>query len=332
MALFSRGSLLLHRLRTIQPARLSSWIPWKRSSEPASEQLSETSEDKVTDTSAPTETDPRTGEPRAWSNWSYPTELSALARRIGHSIESLPSLQAALTDRRLFSKVATHEKPQEYSRLSILGRATLKFYVHEYLFFTFPKLEGSMLLDLSNYLTNDTALCQLTDYLGITDLIKTERIFNNGSNTKFISTILCSVVGAVYENQGPEAARSFVHNFVVSQLSGKDIQELIKLEHPRFMLQSILKGQGLPRAESRLIKESGRATHFPTFQVAVFSGERLLGDGHGSSIKRAEREALITALASQFKTQVANAPLPSDSDPGFSTEKELNLNRHISQS
>ncbi len=332
MALFSRGTLsLFHRLRVSAPVRFSSWTPWKKDSESSKQNPSVMPEEKVTDKTITNEPDPRTGQPRAWSNWDYSTELSALARRIGYSIETLPSLQTALTDRPLFSKVGFHEKPPEHSRLAVLGRATLKFYVHESLFYTFPKLEGSMLVDLGNYLTNDTALCKLADYLGVVDLIKTERVLNSGSNAKFISSILSSVVGAVYENQGPGSARSFVHNFIVSQLGGKNIQEVIKLEHPRFMLQSILKEQGLPRAESRLVKESGRSTHFPTFQVAVFTGERLLGEGHGSSIKRAEREALLTALMSQFNTQLANVPLPSDSDPGFTPEKELNLNRQTSK-
>lgn len=320
MAFFSRarGSLLLfHRIKVSAPIRLSSWIPWKKESQPDVQKPSIKSEDKAT---LSIETDPRTGEPRTWSNWDYSTELSAFAKRIGHSVDTLPSLQIALTDRPLFDKV---EKFPEHSRLAVLGQATLKSYVTESLFFSFPKLEGSMLLDLRNYLTNETALCKLADYLGVVDLIKTERVLKSGSNARFISSMLCSVVGAIYENQGPPSVRSFVHNFVVSQLGGKNIEEIIKLEHPRFMLQRILKEQGLAQPESRLVKESGRATHFPTFQVAVFSGERLLGEGHGSSIKRAEREALLAALMSQFSTQLTNAPLPSDNDPGFTPEREL---------
>ena len=336
MAFFSSRAVLrsprysqLRALSAPCSVRLAPWLPWKTKEQDPDPKVKRVESEHPSRPRFVRPRDPRTGKPRAGSNWNYATELSALAKRIGHSEETLPSLRVALTDRRLLRNVpipSNQEKPQECTRLAVLGRSTLAFYVHEYLYFTFPKLEGSMLLDLSGHLIKNDALFQLAEHLGVMDLIKTKRVLEDPSNVSFVADVLCAVVGAVYENQGPKAARAFVLSFVVSQLSGKDIHQLIKLEHPRFMLHTILKTQGLARPESRLLKESGRATHFPTFQVGVYSGERLLGEGHGTSIKRAEREAMMAALVTQFKGQLSEAPLPSDSDPGYTPEDELSIN------
>lgn len=330
---FYRSTPVTTSISRAEVIRLYSWNRWRlgQESEVLENQLSEDNHLVSQEVNDPASRDPRTGEPRLWSNWDYSTELSALAQRIGHSVESLPSLQTALTDRPLLTKVLAKERPQEYSRLSVLGRSALELYVNESLYFTFPQLEGSMLRDLRHHLTSHQTLSELAGYLGITELIKTERVLNNTSNNRFVADILCSVVGALYECQGPGAARTFVHNFVVSQLNGKNIEELIKLQHPRFMLQSILKAQRMPRAEARILRESGRATHFPTFQVGVYSGGHLLGEGHGSSVKRAEREAILAALVTQFKTQLTNTPLPSDTDPGYQYEGKIKFARLLEQ-
>ena len=314
------------------PVRNASWLSWKTKEDTNSPQAKVENIPETPKFFRPR--NPRTGKPRAGSNWNQTAELTALAQRLGHDTNILPSLKVALTDRRLLrnvpsSKDAAKTRPKEYTRLSVLGRSTLTFYVNEYLYFSFPKLEGTMLTDLSGFLTKDEMLCSLASHLGVTDLIRTRRVLDDPSNTRFVADVLCAVVGTVYETRGPLAARKLVYDFVIPQLSGKNIHELIKLEHPRFMLYTILKTQGLPKPESRLIKESGRATHFPTFVVGVFVGDKLLGEGCGTSLKRAEREAMATALVKEFQSQLASSPLPSDDDPGFIHENSPKLNTEV---
>lgn len=321
----------LNATSSVPHVRRASWLPWKAEEKG---QISPVKVEKIpTDTSRPKFVrvrNPRTGLPRVGSNWNETAELTSLAQRLGHDKDILSSLKVALSDRSLLravpsSKDPAKSKPKEYTRLSVLGRSNLTFYVNEYLYFSFPKLEGTMLTDLCMFLTKDEALAKLANYVGVTDLICTQRVLDDPSNTRFVADVLCAVAGAIYETKGPQAARKLVFDFVVPQLSGTDIHELIKLEHPRFMLHTILKSQGLPRAESRLIKESGRATHFPTFVVGVFVGDKLLGEGHGTSIKRAEKEAMVAALVKEFQSQLTSVPLPSDNDAGFIPEDSPQL-------
>lgn len=258
--------------------------------------------------------DPLTGKKILGSNWNYSAELFALASRVGVESVHLPFLQVALRDKSVVGAAPSSksQRLQEHSRLSVLGQSVLQHYVHEYLYFNYPKLAGDMLKDISNFLTSEAQLTDLSHHLGVTQLIQTRKLLNDPKNSLVVTDAFCAVIGVLYEKQGAKSARSFVHDFVISQLANKDLSELIKLQHPRFMLNAILKSKGRPRLVSRLITESGRATHFPSFVVGVYSGDQLLGEGCGTSLKRAEREAMVTALQTHFQTELSKAPLPSD--------------------
>ena len=280
--------------------------------------------------------DPCTGQPRIGGNWSYKAELHAFAHRLGFDSEQLPSLKKALIEKssvRVSSpRVAADGSERRYidhnGRLSVLGRAVVGHYVLEYLYFTYPNLEGGMIEDLCSFLTCEQTLVELANHLGVTELIRTRHVLNEAQNNYIINDSFCATVAAAYNDIGPKAARKIVHDFVVTQLAGKDLNELIKLEHPRFMLQTLLKSRGQPRLVPRLIRESGRLTHFPSFVVGVFSGGELLGEGCGTSLKRAEREALNAALRKHFQTELLNAPLPSDHED-FCSEGNLNTLHEI---
>ncbi len=248
------------------------------------------------------------------NNWNYKTELSALAVRLGHTGESVPSLEAALhhEGRSVSTSSGTKQHYVKRNRLSMLGRSTMMHYVNEYLFFSYPMMDGSMLKDLSNSIVNDEALATLANHFGVTDLMKTKTV--QVSDVHIVSEALCGVVGAVYRDQGPKLARKLVHDVIIAQLAGQDLQEVVKLQHPRFMLNTLLRRQGKPKPVTRLISESGRATHFPSFVVGVYSGESCLGEGTGTSLRRAETEAMLTALRGHFQKELSAAPLPSDQE------------------
>ena len=269
--------------------------------------------------------DPRTGDFRKGNNWEYQTELSALAVRLGHEREELPSLQKALECERVqgaHSLPKTKQGGSEPNRLSVLGKSVLHYYVNEYLYYFYPMMNGCMLQDLGQSLLNYDSLNYLSCYIGVTDLVQTKTNLSLPPNIVIVAQAFCAVIGAVYRDKGPKAARNVVHDLVVSQLAGKDLEEIVKLQHPRFMLTSILTTQGRPGPQSRLVSESGRATHFPSFRVGVFSGNDLLGEGTGTSLRRAEREAMLTALRSHFIKELSEALLPSDSED-YSCEAEL---------
>ena len=256
------------------------------------------------------------------SNWNYTAELSALAQRLGHDVQELPSLKIALTHRSFLTAgkegeegrkepdSLEMEQQQCNDRLGRLGGALLRFFVEEYLFFTYPRLEGKHSFDIHTSLTHPASLARVASYLGVTDLLLTG--LSDGGGEPMTARALQAVVGALYVDKGASAAKRVVNDFIITQLAGQDFGELIKLQHPKFMLRAVLRSQGKPPPVSRLMRESGRLTHFPSFVVGVYSGEKLLAEGCGTSLKRAEREAVTAALQKHFQTELSQAPLPSD--------------------
>ena len=275
--------------------------------------------------------DPRTQEARPGSNWTYSKELFALTQRLGYDLPDLPKLQTALTHRSWLIQRAKEavegegeaeakegeareegESEEHNSRLSFLGRTLVHYFVTEHLLAAYPNMQADVLANLCTFMLNDEALVKCADYVGLTELIRSQRRLGDPRLQKIIVRALHATVSCLQLDQGPAAARKFVTEFIISKMAGVDLHEVIKLQHPRLMLKMILVSQGLPQAESRLLKETGRATHFPTFVVGVYSGEKLLGEGCGTSLKRAEREAIVAALHEHFSTQLASASVPQD--------------------
>ena len=261
------------------------------------------------------------------SNWNYTAELFALAQRLGHDPKEVPSLRVALVHRSALAKLEEtegSEKKQHNGRLAVLGRSILSHYVQECLYFAYRNMEGNHLLDMGRFLTSPETLTKVANYLGVKDLIRTKYKPSDTSGGHIITSSLCAIIGALYIDKSPQAARTLVHDFVLTQLAGQDMHEIIKLRHPKFMLSAILKGQGQQLPRARLLRESGRLTHFPSFVVGVYSGEKLLAEGCGTSLKRAEKEAVLAALHKHFQTELRKVPLPSDHED-FLEEGQLNL-------
>lgn len=253
--------------------------------------------------------DARTGEPRLGRNFNYKMELTTLAKRLGYELESLPSLQTALTHR----SANWRGTPQEHNgRLAVLGKTALIHYVQEYIYFKYPKMDAKSLLDICNELTHSSTLSDLTSQLGIVELLLTKVKPSDGQYQNMLGKSFNAILGAVYSDQGALAARKLVNSFVISILKSSDIRDFLKLHKPVFILTEILKREGKPRPEARLLKETGRLSHFPTFVMGVYSGDQFLGEGSGSSLSRAKNEAMASAIRSHYMKELKHVELPSD--------------------
>ena len=128
--------------------------------------------------------------------------------------------------------------------------------------------------------------------------------------------------------QGFAATRAFVHSHFLSRLlpaassphaaptAVSDLTPLLKFTSPTLTLTNALKKQHWVFTEPpshRLLKESGRLSSRPTFLSGVFSGDKKLGEGFGSSIKMSEWRASEDALRRLFFAgREVGKGLPSD--------------------
>ena len=262
----------------------------------------------------PDRVDPRTGILTSYYNWNHDLELSAFAHRVGYSPQKLPSLLQAVTAWRYQPMDISDDKCND--RLAVIGKSVLLMFIREFLYFTYPNMPDESMLKVDLALASAESLAKVCERLGLVDIILTRPIGPDEKRTKLesediLSDALTAVVGAVHFDQGPCATRKFVHNFILPQLSQNEINNVVRLENPKEFLELMLKQQNRGPPESRLLKESGRLTHFPTFVVGIFSDKKIIGEGAGTSLNRAEKEAMNAAIMSHIMRVVKQPHFPS---------------------
>ena len=260
--------------------------------------------------------DPKTGTVTAYSNWSHKVELFSFAHRVGYDPQQLPSLLEAVTAKGYEPSEVTEQQSQSSNgTLAVLGKSVTLLFVREFLYFTYPNLPGESILQVDLALTGSKSLAKVCECLGLADVILTRPVDIDEKRTPLeaqdiLSNALLAVVGAVYFDQGAEEARKFVHNFILPQLTQNQVRDIVRLKKPKEMLTNMLKQQNRGPAESRLLRESGRLTHFPTFVVGIFSDQKIVGQGVGTSLDRAEKEAMNTAIVSHIMKETKNPNFP----------------------
>jgi len=218
-----------------------------------------------------------------------------LEERLGHPFRDPHLLVRALTHR---SAAREQGLPPEETneRLEFLGDAVIQLIVSDLLVARHPRAtEG----DLSRWrarLVCQPSLAAAATALGLgDDLHLGEGEARSGGRQK--ESLLCAVyeavVGALYLDGGMEAARRLVHLHLAG--GAADPEALESGWDAKGRLQEVTQGRYrlLPRYE---VVEASGPDHAPHFRVAVWLGERHLGDGDGGSKKGAEQAAAARAL------------------------------------
>ncbi|KAI9491042.1 ribonuclease III domain-containing protein [Zychaea mexicana] len=223
--------------------------------------------------------------------------LSAFGARVG-----LQSLSPSLLEQAVTHSSATN--------LTYLGKRVLGLYATEYLHSKYPSMHMSAFNEVLKKYIGYRSLSHIGREVGLQDVVRREH------DEEVQSTVLAecfnALVGALYQEQGPEAAKKFVHAHILSR--ELDVRPLIKLENPKRYLSALMKKTGQEAPVSRLLSETGRLSSAPVFVIGVFSGENKLGEGFGSSLKMAEYRACQDALASHYGKEEKDFVLPSDAD------------------
>ena len=117
----------------------------------------------------------------------------------------------------------------------------------------------------------------------------------NNVNDTIVADIFESIVGAIYLDQGLEAARSLFNQVVVPCIKNNNIF----LGDYKSKLQELVQTTK-KSLEYRLINESGPA-HDKVFTCQVKVDDIIMGIGSGTSKKAAEQVAAREALKKQIK-------------------------------
>lgn len=208
--------------------------------------------------------------------------IHALGARLG--LQSL--------DANVLKQALTHKSVQDSNNnasLEFIGKRVVGLFATEYVHCKYPSLHPGAFNTALRAFIGNKSFTKIATEVGLQHTV-TWKAPEDDSVKLGYSTVMAdcmnALIGAIYQEQGQEAAKKFIHDFVLSR--DFDIKPIIKVQEPKRHLTALLKQLHKEPAQSRLISETGRASSAPVFVVGVFSGQNKLGEGFGSSLKMAE--------------------------------------------
>lgn len=223
--------------------------------------------------------------------------LNELEKGLGYVFQDKALLTNALTH----SSFANENRDQgicDNERLEFLGDAVLGFVVAEYLFRRFPDRPEGELTRIRADLVCETNLARQAATVRLGDHLLLGHGEDQGGGRKrasIVSDAMESVIAAAYMDGGFEAAKGIIDRLILRDVpTGRPhnfdyktaLQELVQRKKDQVL-------------HYELIHESG-PDHDKHFQVQVQLNGKTVGQGEGSSKKRAEQAAAECAIQVLF--------------------------------
>lgn len=219
--------------------------------------------------------------------------IKDLEKVIGYRFQNITLLQNALTHSS-YANEHWHDSLMSNERLEFLGDSILGMVVAEYLYRNFPDRPEGELTRMRADMVCERALAVVADRLELGKhllLGHGEEQGSGRSRASILADAVESVIAASFLDGGMAAARGFIEKFVLCDVP------VIKLHNSDYKttLQELVQQKKNQRLCYKLIGESG-PDHNKQFAVAVFLNDEMIGQGSGSSKKRAEQDAARTAI------------------------------------
>lgn len=221
-------------------------------------------------------------------------DISPLEQAINVSFKNKDILLQALTHRSYLN-----ENPKWHldhnERLEFLGDAVLELVVTEELYAKYPNPEG----ELTNWraaLVNAVMLSEISKEFDLNAYILLSRgeAKDTGRARQYIlANAMEALIGAIYLDQGYDVAGKFIHQFVLKELPRIIEQRLYRDAKSLFQEKAQEKVGVTPNYE--VLKEWG-PDHARNFNVGVYLGKELAGEGEGPSKQEAQQKAAEAAL------------------------------------
>ncbi len=205
------------------------------------------------------------------------------------------------------SYVNEHRKTakEHNERMEFLGDAVLELVVTEFLYENFNEPEGVLTNWRSALVRTESigTVAKANDFASLLRLSRGEKRGSERARDQILANTFESVVGAIYLDQGYEAAKKFISEKLLVTLDG--ILESGSWMDPKSRLQEQVQSQDSSTPVYRVIKEDG-PDHDKTFTVGVFVDGKLCGQGTGPSKQAGQVAAAEQALQNlQNETQPA---------------------------
>jgi ribonuclease-3 len=189
-------------------------------------------------------------------------------------------------------KKTVHEHNE---RLEFLGDAVLELVVTEYLYNHYEEPEGILTNWRSSLVRTESIGAAATryDFEPLLRLSRGEKRGTERARLQILANSFEAVIGALYLDQGYEAAQTFIKESILSTF--EEILASGSWMDPKSHLQELAQSQETATPVYKVIDESG-PDHDKTFTVGVYVNGVLRGKGTGPSKQTGQQKAAEAAL------------------------------------
>jgi ribonuclease III len=223
--------------------------------------------------------------------------------KLNVTFNDIDLLLTAFTHR---SYLNEHKKTvkQHNERLEFLGDAILELVVTEYLYANYDEPEGILTNWRSSLVRTESIGAAATKY-EFEPLLRLSRGEKRGTErgrAQILANSFEAVIGALYLDQGYEAAKQFITKSILSTF--EDILASGSWMDPKSHLQELAQSRETATPIYKVMNEDG-PDHDKVFTVGVYVGGKLRGQGTGPSKQTAQQQAADAALMyyKQLKTE-----------------------------
>ena len=223
--------------------------------------------------------------------------IKDLETAIGYQFQNITLLQNALTHSS-YANERWHNSLMSNERLEFLGDSILGMVVAEYLYHHFPDRPEGELTRMRADMVCETSLAVVAAKIELGKHLQLghgEERFGGRSRASILADAVESVIAASFLDGGMDAAKGFIQRFILSDVPVKKMHN----RDYKTALQELVQQKKDQLLNYRLAGESG-PDHDKKFVVEVFLNGQGVGQGIGSSKKRAEQDAARVALETLF--------------------------------
>jgi ribonuclease-3 len=215
--------------------------------------------------------------------------------KLGVTFSDIDLLITAFTHR---SYLNEHKKTvrNHNERLEFLGDAVLELVVTEFLYANYSEPEG-ILTNWRSSLVRTESIGAAANKFGFEALLRLSRGERRGTErarAQILANSFEAVVGALYLDQGYEAAKTFITESILSTF--EHILASGSWMDPKSHLQELAQSQETATPVYKVMNEDG-PDHDKLFTVGVYINTKLRGQGTGPSKQAAQQKAAEAALA-----------------------------------
>ena len=223
--------------------------------------------------------------------------LNDLEKAIGYQFHNISLLQRALAHSS-YANERWHDSLMSNERLEFLGDSVLGMTVADYLYRNFPDRPEGELTRMRADMVCEKTLAGVACKIGLGQhllLGHGEEQGGGRSRESILADAVESVIAACYLDGGFEPAAAFIRSFILCDVP---VERLHNVDY-KTALQERIQRKKSQSLTYHLIGQSG-PDHKKEFRVAVELNGKRVGEGVGSSKKRAEQEAAHAAMEALF--------------------------------